>query len=258
MRNKKYQPLTLPKLSWEKSESSPTFGKLIVQPLEPGFGITFGNSLRRVILSSIEGSAVTAVMIKGVNNEYSTIKGVIEDVLQIVLNIKQIAIKNDSGDPGTMKLKASGEGPVTVGDIVADEHLELLNTDHVIAHLATDGELEIELFVEPGRGYQHAQWPQGVALQADGKIYIDSMFSPIKKVEFNIEKIRIGQSIDYDKLILKIHTNGAVAPQDVIHYGTSVLRTQLEHFLTATEIPFNEMETISFKHFIAKIFKVGC
>jgi DNA-directed RNA polymerase subunit alpha len=241
MLNKKYQPLTLPKLSWEKSESSPTFGKLIVQPLEPGFGITFGNSLRRVILSSIEGSAVTSVIVKGVNNEFSTIKGVIEDVLQILLNIKQIAIKNESGEPGKMKLTASGEGPVTVGDIVPDEHLEVLNTDHVIAHLANDGELEIEFFVEPGRGYKHAQWPQGVALQSDGRIYIDSMFSPVKKVEFNVEKIRVGQSIDYDKLILGIHTNGAIAPQDVVHYGTSVLRTQLEHFLAAVEIPFNEI-----------------
>lgn len=241
MSYKKYQPLTLPKLSWEKKLSSPTHGELVVQPLEPGFGITLGNALRRVMLSSIEGSSVTSVIIKGVNNEFSTINGVIEDMLHLLLNIKEIVVKNNTGEPGKMVLSVKGEGVAKVSDIKADAHLELINTDHVLAHLAVDGELDIEFFVETGRGYLPAQWPQGTALQPDGRIYIDAMFSPITRVEYSIESTRVGQRIDYDKLTLRITTNGAIAPQDAVQYGTSVLRTQLEHFLVATEIPFNEI-----------------
>jgi len=236
-----YRPLILPKLSWEKKLSSSTYGELVVQPLEPGFGTTLGNALRRVMLSSVEGSAVTSVIIKGVNNEFSSVKGVIEDTLHVLLNIKEVVIKNNTGQPGKMRLFVKGEGVAKVADIKADEHLELINNDHVIAHLAVDGELDIEFFVETGRGYIPAQWPQGTALQADGRIYLDAMFSPVKRVEYHIEKTRVGQEIDYDKLTVGIHTNGAVAPQDVVHYSTSVLRTQLEHFLLATEIPFNEI-----------------
>ncbi|MFA6527115.1 MAG: DNA-directed RNA polymerase subunit alpha [Candidatus Babeliales bacterium] len=239
-----YKPLTLPKLSWDKKVSSDTHGELVAQPLESGFGITLGNGLRRVILSSVEGSAVTSVIVKGANNEFSTIKGVIEDTLYVLLNIKEIVLKNKTGLPGKMHLSVKGEGVATVGDIKADDHLELINKDHVLAHLANDGELEIEFFVEAGRGYLPAQWPQGKSLQTDGRIYLDAMFSPIKRVEYRIEKTRVGQEIDFDKLTLAIDTNGAVAPQDVIHYATSVLRTQLEHFLQAKEIPFNDISTV--------------
>ena len=244
MLEKVYKPLTLPAVKWEKKTLSDTLGELVVQPLEPGFGTTLGNALRRVILSSVEGSAVTNVIIKNVNNEFSTIKGVIEDTLQILLNIKQIVIKNTTGQPGKMRLTISGESVARVQDIVADDHLELINKDHIVAHLAPDGELDIEFFVESGRGYQSAQWPVGQALQADGKIYLDAMFSPIKKVEIHTEKTRVGQSIDYDKLVLTIVTNGAFSPIDAVHYGASVLRTQLDHFLGTDEIPFNEISEI--------------
>jgi len=241
MQEKTYKPLTLPKLHWNTDVSSSTLGELVVQPLESGFGITLGNALRRVMLSSIEGSAVTSIIIKGVNNEFSTLKGVVEDVLQIVLNIKEIVIKNKTGQPGKMNLHVTKAGVVTVADITADEHLELINTSHVIANLATDGELDIQFFVESSRGYVAAQWPHSELIQEDGRIHLDAMFSPVKRIEYNIEKTRVGDAIDYDKLIMRVYTNGAVLPQDVIHYGTSVLRTQLEHFLLATEIPFNEI-----------------
>lgn len=236
-----YKPLILPKLRWNKEKSSPTYGELVVQPLEPGFGITLGNALRRVMLSSIEGSAVTSVVIKGINNEFSSIKGVIEDTLHLVLNIKQIVVKNSTGLPGKMHLCVKGPGVVTAADITSDEHLSVINTELVLAHLAEDGELDIEFFVQSGRGYVPAQWPQGVSLQADNRIYLDAMFSPVKRVEYHVEKTRVGQEIDYDKLTLSVTTNGAEIPQNVVHYGTSVLRTQLEHFLQATEIPFNEL-----------------
>jgi DNA-directed RNA polymerase subunit alpha len=241
MQERTYQPLTLPTLSWSRSKSCPRAGVLVAQPLEPGFGITLGNALRRTMLSAIEGAAVTSVIIKGVNNEFSTIKGVVEDILQIVLNIKRIVIKNSDGKPGKMRLKVSGQKTVTVADIQADENLEVLNKDHVLANLADDGELEMEFFVEVGRGYQRAQWPEDSPIQEDGRIYVDSMFSPVQLVKFDIEKTRVGQSIDYDKLVMTIETNGTVEAGEVVHYATSVLRTQFEHFLGAHEIPFNEL-----------------
>lgn len=259
MQEMKFSPLTLPKLKWEKSKSTERVGELVVQPLEPGFGITIGNALRRVILASIEGSAVTSVIIKGVNNEFSSLKGIVEDVLHILLNIKQIVIKNKTGEPGKMHLSVFGKDkPVaTVADIKADNHLELVNKDLEIAHLSPDGELEIEFFVETGRGYMAAQWPQGVALQSDNRIYLDAMFSPVERVEFHVEKTRVGQAIDYDKLIFRVHTDGSTHPQDVIHYGTSVLRTQLEHFLGATEIPFNEISQAEVEETIGETLDIA-
>ena len=243
-KQKEYSPLTIPKLIWEKKTLNETYGELIAQPLEPGFGHTLGNALRRVLLGAVEGTAVTSVIIKDINNEFSSIPGVVEDAMQVLLNIKQIVVKSKNGTPGTMRLQVSGEKAATVADIQADDHLELINKDHVIAHIAKDGSLDIEFFVENGRGYQPAQWPQDKAYQDDGRIYIDAMFSPILNVVFDIEKTRVGKDIDYDKLILRIQTNGSENPFDAVHYSVSVLRTQLEHFLTSTEIPFNEISQL--------------
>lgn len=241
---KEYQPLIIPRLSWNKKTISETYGELIAQPLEPGFGATLGNALRRALLGAVEGSAVTAVIIKGINNEFSSISGVVEDAMQVILNIKEIVIKNKTGEPGKMHLKVSGESIARVSDIKADEHLELVNSEHIIAHVSSNGELEITFFVESGRGYQPAKWPIGKALQEDERIYVDAMFSPITKVMFNVEKTRVGKEIDYDKLTLKIYTDGSENPIDVVHYAVSVLRTQLERFLSSTEIPFNEISAM--------------
>lgn len=241
MDKKEYNPLTIPQLHWNKKVLEDTFGELIAQPLEPGFGITLGNALRRVLLGGVEGSAVTSVVIKGVNNEFASVPGVIEDAMQLVLNIKGIVVRNKTGQPGTMRLRVTGEAPATAANITADDHLEVVNKDHVIAHVAAGGELDITFYVESGRGYQAAQWPIGKALQEDDRIYVDAMFSPVSKVMFDVEKARVGGKIDYDKLILKIYTNGSENPLDVLHYAVSVLRTQLEHFLTSAEIPFNEI-----------------
>ncbi len=243
-KEKEYQSLTIPRLSWEKKSLSNTYGELIAQPLEPGFGHTLGNALRRILLGAVEGAAITSVVIKGVNNEFTSIPGVLEDAMQIVLNAKEIVIRNKTGEPGKMRLHVKGETVATVADIEADAHIELINSDHIIANVAADGELDIEFFVENGRGYQQAQWPQDEAYQEDGRIYIDAMFSPIYKVMFDIEKTRVGKDIDYDKLTLRIYTNGAENPLDVLHYSVSVLRTQLEHFLTSAEVPFNEISKV--------------
>lgn len=241
MEKKEYQPLIIPRLNWSSSTLSDSFGELTVQPLEPGFGITLGNALRRVLLGGVEGSAVTSIIIKGVNNEFSSVPGVIEDIMQIILNIKQIIIRNHSGKPGKMRLSIKGDAVACVADIQCDEHLELINPEHVIAHVAPDGELDIEFFVEAGRGYRIAQWPKEKALQDDNRIYLDAMFSPIKKVSFEVEKTRVGGEIDYDKLICQVFTNSAIGPVEAVHYSVSVLRTQLEHFLASPEIPFNDL-----------------
>lgn len=238
---KEYKPITIPKLVWDKKTLSDSYGELVAGPLEPGFGHTLGNALRRVLLGAVEGAAVTSVIIKNVNNEFTSIPGVVEDAMQVVLNIKEIVVRSKNGKPGKMRLHVSGEKVATVADIEADSNLELINKDHVIAHVAAAGELTIEFFVENGRGYQQAQWPQDKAYQADGRIYIDAMFSPIRKVVFDIEKTRVGKDIDFDKLILQIHTDGSENPFDVVHYSVSVLRTQLQHFLASTEIPFNDI-----------------
>lgn len=236
-----YKSLTIPTLSWNKKTLTAHFGELIAQPLEPGFGMTLGNAIRRVLLGAVEGSAVTSVVIKGLNNEFATLPGVVEDAMQLVLNIKQIVIRNTTGKPGMLRLSVKGPATVTVGDIKPDEHLELVNKDHVLAHLAVDGALDIEFFVESGRGYHPAQWPAGKLLQEDGRVYIDAMFSPVTKITFDVEKTRVGGDIDYDKLILHIYTDGSENPVDVVHYAVSVLRTQLQHFLASAEIPFNEL-----------------
>lgn len=241
MNKRTYQPLTVPKVQWDARTLTKTYGQLTVQPLETGFGTTFGNAIRRMLLGGIEGSAVTAVIIKGVNNEFSVLHGVVEDAMQVILNIKEIVVRNKTGQPGTMTLNITGEAAAKVGDIVADEHLELINVDHVIAHVAAGGQLEITFFVEPGRGYRAAQWPVGQALQEDDRMYLDAMFSPVRQVAYEVQKARVGGNIDYDRLLLTVHTDGTETPVDVVNYAVSVLRTQLEYFLTSAEIPFNEI-----------------
>lgn len=238
---RKYQALTVPKLTWTKNTLTDSFGELVAQPLEPGFGITLGNALRRILLGGIEGAAVTSVIIEGVNNEFSTITGVVEDTMQLLLNIKGIVIRNTTGQPGKMSLRVTGKSVVTVADIQADSHVELINKNHILAHVSSDGTLNIEFFVECGRGYKRAQWPIDQALQQDGRIYLDAMFSPIKKVMFDVEKTRVGENIDHDKLTVQIYTNGSENPLDMLHYSVSVLRSQFEFFLTAAEIPFNQI-----------------
>ncbi len=239
--SKEYKPLILPKLAWDKQSMSPIFGKLVAEPLEPGFGITLGNAMRRTLLGAIEGTCVTSVVIKGVNNEFSSLPGVIEDIMQIVLNIKQIIIKNKNNTSGKMRLSVSVPKTVTVADITCDDHLELVNLDHVIAHVSQGGVLDIEFTVESGRGYQVAQWPIGESLQEDGRIYLDAMFSPVRNVTWHVEKTRVGKDIDFDKMTLEITTDGSMSSVEALNYAVSVLRTQLENFLIGSEIPFNEI-----------------
>ncbi len=240
---KEYKPLIIPKLAWDTKTLTDTYGELIAQPLEPGFGTTLGNALRRTLLGAVEGSAVTSVIVKGINNEFSAVPGVVEDGVNLLLNIKEIVIKNKTGKPGSMRLQVAGAASACAGDIVSDDHLEIINKDHVIATVAQGGELDITFFVETGRGYRRAQWPVDKPYQKDGRIYLDAMFSPISKIMFDVEKTRVGDEIDFDKLIMRVYTNGSEHPRDVMQYAISVIRTQLEHFLSAKEIPFNAISS---------------
>lgn len=242
---KEFQSLIIPQIVWNKETLSSTYGELVAQPLEAGFGFTLGGALRRILLGGVEGSAVTAIIIKGVNNEFSALPGVVEDCMQLILNCKELIIKNETGAPGKMKLQFKDEGTATAGDIKPDAHLTVLNKEHVLAHVAKGGNLDIEFFVESGRGYQAAKWPIGQALQEDGKIYVDAMFTPVRRVTFFVEKTRVGRDIDYDKLNLIISTDGTQSPSEVLHYAVSVLRSQLENFLEIPEIPFNEISKLS-------------
>lgn len=238
---KAYQPLTLPSLVWNKKDFSDNNAELIVSPLEAGFGVTLGNALRRVLLSAIEGTGVTSVIIEGVNNEFSVINGVVEDTLQIILNIKEIVIKNTTGESGKMSLDIRRKGPVYVSDIQADDHLKLINKDFIIANISEGGSLKIDFFVENGRGYVPAKWPSDNALNNDGRIYLDVMFSPIMNIEYRIEKTRVGNDIDFDKLFFRVKTNGVISSSEAISYASSALRSQLELFLTCDEIKFREL-----------------
>lgn len=244
MDKKEYKELTIPRLTWDSKSLTKSYGELIVQPLEPGFGITFGNTLRRILLGAVEGAAVTSVIVKGVNNEFTSLPGVEEDTMQLLLNIKQIVVRNTSGRPGKMHVNVKGETVLKASDIKADSHLEIINGDLVLAHVAQQGELDITFFVENGRGYRSAQWPEGKPLQEDGRIYLDAMFSPIRQVSFDVEKTRVGKDIDYDKLSLKVMSNGAETPVDSVNYAVSVIREQLQHFLINPEIPFNAISKV--------------
>ncbi len=238
MIKKKYQPLITPSVQWTNQTLTNTFGECVAQPLESGFGVTFGNALRRVLLGGIEGCAVTSVIINGVNNEFSSLHGVVEDTLNILLNIKQLVIKNTSGLPGVMRLDVSTSGPVTAASITTDEHLQIINKDLVIATLAQDGHLVIDFFVECGRGYKAAAWTIDKPLQEDGRIYIDATFAPVRNVTFEVQKTRIGKDIDYDKLVLSITTDGTESPVEVLTYAVSVIRNQCASFLYNEEVAF--------------------
>jgi len=221
-------------LEVEEETLGPTYGRFHVEPLERGFGMTIGNSLRRILLSSIQGAAITAVQIKGVLHEFSTIPGVREDVTDIILNIKEILVKLHSEGPETMRLKATKAGVVKARDIEANPNVEILNPDHTIANLSEDGDLVIEMTVKRGRGYVPAERNREEG-QSIGTIPIDALFSPIHKLNYTVTHSRVGQITDYDRLTLEIWTNGNVAPADALGFAAKILKEQLNVFITFDE-----------------------
>ncbi len=209
-----------------------THAKVALEPLERGFGHTLGNALRRILLSSIEGSAIVEAQIEGVVHEYSTIEGVQEDVLEILLNLKGVALIMHSNDEQTITISKSGAGVVTAGDIETGHDVEVMNPDHVIANANSDGKLNITMKVIKGRGYQPSNTRTADAESTTiGTLQLDASFSPIRRVSYNVESARVAQSTNLDKLIIDLQTNGTVDPEEAIRTAATILQAQLSSFV---------------------------
>jgi len=223
------------KLACEESSFKPTYGKFIAEPFERGYGTTIGNSLRRVLISSIEGTAVVSVKITGVQHEFASIKGVVEDVPQIIMNIKKLILRSHFKKPKSMFLKVDKKGVVTAKDFKVDETVEILNPNLHIATLNKKIKLEMELEVSRGRGYVPAERNKKEN-QAIGVIPIDAVFSPVRRVNYAVDNARVGQITDYDKIIIEIWTNGSVDPKEAMLYASNVLQRHLDIFVEFGEL----------------------
>ncbi len=233
----KWRDFQLPKrLDCDESTYTNTYGKFSAAPFEKGYGVTLGNSLRRVLLSSIEGSAVTSVKFTGVQHEFSTIPGVLEDVTEIILNLKNLVLNSHSKIPKTIILKKNTKGEIKAKDIEADDTIEIINPDLHIATLTKDTKFQVEMEVARGRGYVPAELNKRED-QPIGVVPIDSIFSPVKKINFFVENTRVGQRTDYDKLIVEIWTNGAMNPKDALLYASNILQRHLDIFVSFGQLP---------------------
>ena len=210
------------------------YGKFEIEPLERGFGTTLGNALRRVMLSSLPGSAISSVKIEGALHEFQTVEGVVEDVTTIILNLKKVVVKNHSNEIKTIRINVTGEKEVTAGDIDHDSDIEILNPDLVIAHVAKGGNLVMEMTVSNGRGYVRSEENKKLLdIRKVGVIAVDSLFSPIERVSYEIESARVGQDESYDKLVLQVWTNGSIRPEEAIALASRIL---IEHFNILTNL----------------------
>ena len=223
-----------------------TYGKFVVEPLERGYGTTLGNSLRRVLLSSLPGYAITSVKIDGVLHEFSTIDGVKEDVTEIVLNLKGVILKIHGDAVKTLYIDASGKGTVTAGDIKADSDVEILNPEHVIANLEDGAVLKMELTADKGRGYVSAERNKQLMQPIIGVIAIDSIYTPVLKVNYTVENTRVGQITDYDKLSIEIWTDGTISAQEAVSLGAKILTDHLNLFVDLSD-EARETETMIVK-----------
>ncbi len=219
----------------DKESLSPTYGKFTAEPFERGFGTTIGNSLRRVLLSSLTGAAVTTVRIEGVVHEFSTIPGVTEDVTTILLNVKSLRLKLHTDKPKTIRLRKKGPGEAKASDIIHDADVTILNPDLHLATLDKEATLDMEMVVKPGRGYVPAERNKEEGLPI-GVIAVDSIFSPIKRVNYQVENARVGRVTDYDKLTLELWTDGSITPQEAISAAAGILRQHLEIFISPEDL----------------------
>ncbi|OGB64941.1 MAG: DNA-directed RNA polymerase subunit alpha [Caldithrix sp. RBG_13_44_9] len=251
-----YVNLLMPeKVELDESSFSANFGRFIVQPLERGFGVTLGNVFRRVLLSSLQGSAITAIRINGVQHEFSTVKGVKEDVVEMILNLKEVRIKLLNKRPDKVTLNLKGPLDLKAGHIGANTtDFEILNPDHHIATLNKEANFELEIRVGKGRGYVSAE--ENKPLEASiGLIPIDSIFSPIRNVHYNVENVRVGQRTDYEKLILEIQTDGSITPDDALTYAGKIIKDHVQLFINF-EIEPEEEETQEIDEEILRVKKL--
>ncbi|MEW5758017.1 MAG: DNA-directed RNA polymerase subunit alpha [Candidatus Omnitrophota bacterium] len=236
----KWRDFVLPKrLECEESSLTDTYGKFIAEPFEKGYAVTLGNSLRRVLLSSIEGASVTAIRIHGASHEFSALPGVLEDATEIVLNIKNLILRSHTRTPTTISIEKNTKGEITAGDIITDETVEVINPKLHLLTLTKDVKFKMELEVGRGRGYYPAELNKKEE-HSVGTIAVDSIFSPLKKVNFTVENTRVGQRLDYEKLILEIFTNGAISPKDALLYASNILQRHLEIFVNFGQLPEEE------------------
>ncbi len=237
MIHKNWTDIIKPKRLEVDSETHDRFyGKFSCEPLERGFGITLGNALRRVLLSSLRGSAITAVRIKDVFHEFSAIPGVLEDVTEILLNLKQVRLKMGTDGFKILRVEAKGAGEVKAGDIITDGTVEILNPEHHIASLGQDGQLSIEMTARTGKGYVPAEANKDED-QPIGYIPLDASFSPIRKVNYVVTQARVGQRTDYDKLTMEVWTDGSVTPENAVAYAAKIIKEHLTMFINFEEEP---------------------
>ena len=242
MVSRNWRDLIRPKgITLDTEGSNDFYGKFVCEPLERGFGITIGNSLRRVLLSSLQGAAITAVHIEGSLHEFTTVPDVVEDVSDIILNLKEVVFKAAQPKTYTVRIDKEGPGPVYAKDIQLVDGLEVLNPDHLVAILDKKGPLAMELTVNPGRGYVPADRNKTPTMSI-GTIPIDALFSPIRKVNYTIQNARVGQTTDYDKLTLEVWTNGSVGPADAVAFAAKILKEQLSIWVN-----FEETEETSYQ-----------
>jgi len=232
----RWRGLELPSLiGAERSTLTATYGKFVAEPFERGFGVTVGNSLRRILLSSLEGSAVTQIKVHGAQHEFSSLPGVIEDVTDLVLNVKSLVVKNHSEQTRVVRIEKNQKGPITGADVRTDDQVEVVNKDLVIATLTEDVPFLLEMVIENGRGYVPAteHTPQA---QEIGIIPVDAAFSPVTRVRYEVEETRVGQKTNYDKLTIEIWTNGSVSPEMALVEAAKILRKHLNPFVQYSEL----------------------
>ena len=227
------------RLEIDRDSLTPTYGKLIAQPFERGFATTVGNALRRCLLSSIEGAAITAVQIEGVLHEFSSIPGVVEDVTDIILNLKQIPIRLHSDEPKFLSLEVSGEGIVTAGQLTGDPQIEIFDNDVQIATLNEQGTLKLQAQVKKGRGYVSGEMNFDETMGI-GWVPVDSVHSPIKRCNYRIEAARVGRATDYERLVMELWTNGTLSPEEAVSVAASMLKDHLTIFIESEEALLDE------------------
>ena len=224
------------KLICDEDTLTDTYGRFLAEPFERGYGMTIGNGLRRVLLSSIEGAAVTSMKIDGVLHEFSAISGVLEDVTQVVLNVKQLVLRSHSRQPKTIVIEKDKKGPVTAADLQTDDTVEVINPELQLCTITKAGKFRMELEVNRGRGYVPADKHKKEG-QPIGMIPVDALFSPVKRINFSVEDTRVGQVTDYDRLNLEIWTNGAMSPKDALLYASNILQRHLDLFVNYGSLP---------------------
>ncbi len=230
------------KLDFDSESLTESYGKFVAEPFERGYGVTIGNSLRRVLLSSLEGAAVTTVKVDGVSHEFGSIPGVVEDMTEIVLNIKKLVLRSHTRAPKTLRIEVDEKRAITGKDIITDDTVEVINPELHIATLTKNAPFRMELEVQKGRGYVPADRNKKEG-QPIGMIAIDSIFTPVSKVNFHVEDTRVGQMTDYDKLIIEVWTNGSISPKDAILYGSNILQRHLDVFVNFGKLPEEDIAT---------------